>query len=473
MPARFEQFDQAIDALLAGSTPEPREFEPFLAVASSLRGLPRENFKARLKSELERKSSMATQAAVAPQTAKAHLRMKNAGAAIEFYKNAFGAREVMRFDVHGAIAYAEIAIGNSVISFGEASPEAGYPGPDSLGGSPVNMDLEVDDVDASVARAVAAGAKIVRPVIDEFYGVRVGHVADPFGYTWALRKQTEEISVEEMHRRFEAMMSEAPPEPAGVNPIPKGYHTITPYLVAQNADALIAFVKETFGGVENFRAIGPAGGIHTEVRVGDSMLMIGGGGPGLAWRGEAIPTALHVYVEDVDAVHARAVAAGASVIQPPTDQEYGERSSSLKDAAGNHWYIATAKGSSYIPEGLRNVNIYLHPLRAEPVIGFLKKAFGAAELARYASPDGVIHHAQVRIGDSILEMGEAHGPYQPMPTMFHLYVPNVDELYRRAISAGGLSISEPTDQPYGDRSAGIKDAFGNQWYIATHIRDVS
>jgi PhnB protein len=69
-------------------------------------------------------------------------------------------------------------------------------------------------------------------------------------------------------------------------------------------------------------------------------------------------------------------------------------------------------------------------------------------------------------------MGEAHGPYKPMPTMFYLYVPNVDASYSRALNAGGISADEPADQPYGDRTASVKDPFGNQWYIATHIRDI-
>jgi PhnB protein len=207
--------------------------------------------------------------------------------------------------------------------------------------------------------------------------------------------------------------------------------------------------------------------------VGESMLMIGGGAPELFWRGEAQPTALHVYVEDADRVYRRAIDAGGVTIQPPTDQAYGERSASLRDPAGNFWYIATAKGEHYIPEGLHTVNVYLHPRRAQPVIDFMKRAFGAEEVAKYPSPDGVIHHAQVRIGDSVVEMGEADGPYQPMPTMFYLYVPDVDAMYSRALNAGATSISPPTDQSYGDRSAGVKDSFGNTWYIATHFKDVT
>src|SRR5262249_1707041 len=98
-------------------------------------------------------------------------------------------------------------------------------------------------------------------------------------------------------------------------------------------------------------------------------------------------------------------------------------------------------------------------------------AFGAQELFRAQSPDGVIHHARIQVGDSIVEMGEAHGPYQPMPSTFYLYVPNVDAAYHQALQAGAHSLSEPADQDYGDRNAGVQDPFGNTWYISTHIRD--
>jgi uncharacterized glyoxalase superfamily protein PhnB len=119
----------------------------------------------------------------------------------------------------------------------------------------------------------------------------------------------------------------------------------------------------------------------------------------------------------------------------------------------------------------------MHPLRAEPVITFLKRAFGAQELAKYASPDGVVHHAEIRVGDSVVEMGEpsaeALAKYPPMPTMFYMYVPDCDAVYRRALAAGATSISEPVDQPYGDRNGTVKDAFGNTWYISTHVKDVA
>jgi len=101
----------------------------------------------------------------------------------------------------------------------------------------------------------------------------------------------------------------------------------------------------------------------------------------------------------------------------------------------------------------------------------MQRAFEAKDIQKYASPDGVIHHAQITIGDSAVEMGEAHGPYQPMPTTFYLYVSDVDATYSRALQAGATSESQPADQPYGDRNAAVKDVFGNQWYIATQFKE--
>lgn len=266
------------------------------------------------------------------------------------------------------------------------------------------------------------------------------------------------------------MHVEAPP-PA-VDPVRKGFRTVTPYLVAPDAESVINFVKQTFGAEETFRDVGSAGGYHCEVRIDDSMLMIGGGGPGLAWKGDAVLGAFHVYVRDCDAAYKRALQAGGKPLDEPADQPYGERAASVIDAAGNHWYIATYKETGYKWEGAPTVQPYLHPLRAEPVIKFLKRAFGAEELGRYTAPDGVIPHITLKIGTSHLEMGEAQGPYQPMKSMFYLYVPQVDAAYRRAITAGATSIHEPADQPYGDRVGAVTDAFGNQWYISTSVKEI-
>ena len=141
---------------------------------------------------------------------------------------------------------------------------------------------------------------------------------------------------------------------------------------------------------------------------------------------------------------------------------------------GNVWYIATYEGDNYKWEGAPDIQPCLHPLRSEPVINFLKRAFNAQEIGRHATPDGVIHHATVKVGDSHLELGDAHGPYQPMQRhVLPLRAELRRQLYLRAMAAGGKSIAEPTDHPYGDRSGAVKDAFGNEWWIATHVKDVT
>jgi PhnB protein len=478
---KIEQMNRAVDVLLAradGKLPKlETSVEPLVRIAADLRDLPREEFKTRLKTELlEGRKTMSTVAepiAAVRTGASPRLTFKDAAKAIEFYKHAFGAREMMRFQAGGGIPHAEIRIGDSPVLLTEEWPEGGRFSPETLGNSPVMMALSVPDVDDFVSHAVGAGAKIVIPIKDQFYGRREGTIQDPFGYSWSVSTIKEEMSVEEMHRRMDAMMKggTAAKKPV-VNPIPRGFRTVTPYLIAEDGPALMEFAKRAFGAEETFRTVGSAGGLHGEVRIGDSMLMIGGGIPGREFRATPNTHALHMYVEDADAVYQKALAAGATVIDEPRDQEYGERSASVKDPAGNYWYIATHKGESHIPKGLNNVNVYMHPLRAEPVIGFLKRAFGAREVAKYASPDGVVHHAEIRVGDSVVEMGEAHGKYQPMPTMFYLYVPDADATYRRALAAGATSIHEPTDQPYGDRVGAVTDAFGNQWYMGTHIKDV-
>lgn len=126
-----------------------------------------------------------------------------------------------------------------------------------------------------------------------------------------------------------------------------------------------------------------------------------------------------------------------------------------------------------IPEGQQSVTVYLVINDAAALITFLGDAFGAKELARHARPDGTIMHAQLRIGGSVVMMSEPMGGQKTMPAMLHLYVGNVDEVYQRALDAGASSIMPPTDQFYGDRSGAVLDKHGNQWWIATHIEDVS
>ena len=211
----IEQLDQAVTHLLAAPkaklhTEDP-ELLPLLRVAAELRQLPREDFKARLKSDLQRKSSMATMTETAASVrivASPRMTFKDVAKAIEFYKTAFGAKETFRFEIGEGIAHAEIMIGDSIVMLAEEWPEGGRYSPETTGNSPVAMTIQVPDVDAFAERAIAAGAKLQRPIADQFYGRRDANLLDPFGYPWSVFTVKEEMSVEEMHRRFRAMGGE-------------------------------------------------------------------------------------------------------------------------------------------------------------------------------------------------------------------------------------------------------------------------
>jgi PhnB protein len=242
----------------------------------------------------------------------------------------------------------------------------------------------------------------------------------------------------------------------------EGFTTITPYLRVKDA-GLVDFLTRVFGAEETHVARGGAGGMHREVRVGNSMLMIGEGGD------ERVvpvrPSALHVYVEDVATTFERALGAGAASLGAPEDRPYGERSGFVRDPFGNHWYIATHLGESHVPEGLRTLTPFVHARDASRYLEFLKGAFAAVEEGRHEA-DGRVRYARLRIGNAAIELGEAEGGAEPMPSGFYLYVGDADMLYEQALAAGAQSLWPPTDQPYGDRVAGVEDPMGNQWFIA-------
>ena len=136
-----------------------------------------------------------------------YLCCRNASSALEFYKKAFGATETMRMaDPSGRIGHAEIKIGDALIMLADEHPEIDVRSPQALGGSPVGIHIYVEDVDATASRAVAAGATLQRPPTDQFYGDRSATLEDPFGHRWFFATHKEDVSPEEMRRRYEALM---------------------------------------------------------------------------------------------------------------------------------------------------------------------------------------------------------------------------------------------------------------------------
>lgn len=134
-----------------------------------------------------------------------YLIIEGAAAAIDFYTRVFGARERMRLPMGDKLGHAELQIGDSVLMLADPVPAIGAHPPGHYRGSPVTLNLYVEDVDAVVAAAVAAGAKLERAVSDQFYGDRAGSIRDPFGHLWHLATHVEDVSAEEMQRRLEAM----------------------------------------------------------------------------------------------------------------------------------------------------------------------------------------------------------------------------------------------------------------------------
>ena len=470
----IDQLDDAVTALLAKSEPvvneADRELAELVAVARELQGLPSEAFRATLKEQLGGKEDMSTaakQIESTPQQSQTiipYLCYRDAAAAIDFYKRAFGATELMRLsEPSGKIGHAELKIGEALFMISDEYPDYDAISAETLGGSPIKLHVYVANVDQFAQRALAEGATLSRPIADQSYGDRSGQLKDPFGYTWVVATHQKDVPVAEVQKDFDEFLATRKSKPATKQFKREGFYTVNPYVIAKPAVDLVDFVKEAFGAIEAFRTTGSAGGLHCELTLGDSKLFIGGG-PGF----DARPAAFHFYVSDVDDVYSRAVAAGATSLAAPSDQEYGERIAAVKDIGGNEWYIAKRFDETPIPD-LHNVTLYFHPVGAPKFIDFLEKAFDAEVVQQHQSPEGFVYHAKIRIGDAIVEMGEAHDQWQPMQSAIYMFVEDVDAAYRQALSAGATSALEPTDQPYGERMAWVNDEFGNIWYLSRLI----
>lgn len=242
--------------------------------------------------------------------------------------------------------------------------------------------------------------------------------------------------------------------------VPRIQPTMQLHFLVRGVPEFIGFLENAFGGSEEFRATAPDGKVlHARVRIGDSIVEMGDA------SGDYEPYAfgVHLYVDDADAMYERALAAGATSLRAPADQFYGDREATVKDPFGNQWYIA-----SPVRAGFRTITAFLHPRGTDRMLTFVEQAFGATVLGDpYRTPDGLIAHAAVQIGNSLLEMGETHGQWAPMAAGIHLYVDNADAVYQQAVRAGAKTVYPPYDAPYGERSAYVVDPFGNHWYIGT------
>ena len=334
MPKRslIDQLESAVQAMLArpeGGLARPdKGFDPGLApllrIARDLRDLPREDFKIRLRTNLKRSLQMknAAKQAIssdAPKQADTmpsgyhtiapYIIVPRAGEFIEFLTNAFAGTERFRVGREPGselIMHAEVAIGNSIVELADANEQ--------IPAAPMAIHLYFDDADVFFARAIGAGATSIYEVGDHVSGDRQGAVRDPFGNLWYI-----------------AMIK-------GWTPGPEGVPSVQPYLHLHDSEKMIPFLENAFGGVvQGHVPLSPeAHVLHATIQIGDNTLEVDEA------HGEfqPMPCHLHLHVEDADTMYARAMRAGATSIDAPSNKPYG-RSGGVKDAFGNSWYVTS------------------------------------------------------------------------------------------------------------------------------------
>jgi PhnB protein len=247
-----------------------------------------------------------------------------------------------------------------------------------------------------------------------------------------------------------------------------GFNNIAPYIVVNGASKFIEFLKAAFQGTERLRVPRLDGAVmHAEIGIGNSVMELADASEQHPLR----PTTIHLYVDDADAAYERALRAGATSMYPVDDQFWGDRQGCATDEFGNVWYIAMAKGWDPGPDRMPSLQPYLHLHDAEKMLPFAEVAFHAETLGVAKSPEGKILHATIKIGHATFEIDEAYAEFQPMPCYLHVYVPDTDASYAEALRAGATSVEAPATKPYGERSAGVKDPFGNIWFLATYHGD--
>jgi len=309
MPDRAlnEQLDQAIEALLAGTTTPAADSElsALMEIAGTLRDLPEENFKARLGAELERRASMpvSNTTGTSSHTVTPFITVPDGAGLIEFMKRTFGAEELNRHAHRPEGGFvARVRIGDTNILIME---EESARGRESL----VALHVYVPDCDAAYQRALDAGAKSMGEPKDQVYGERAGFVQDPAGNQWYIATHL------------------------GPTPALAGLWTVTPFVHHVHVREYMEFLKRAMSAEQ--LVLHEHGGrvVYGAVRIGDAVLEMGE-------RESTLKSSFYWYVNDVDAAYARAVAAGATGIVPPADQPFGDRIAVLHDPFGFQWIAA-------------------------------------------------------------------------------------------------------------------------------------
>ncbi len=312
MPEREDLLDLAIDAMLAGAVPEPlgSALDPLVQIAAALREMPAEEFQSRLKSELQRRPSMSTlmstpsATAVKPiregfRTVTPYLTTTEGDKLIDFLKHTFGAEELPRTILPGGF-HAELRMEGAMLMIGSGEDVRGN---EKKGA----FHIYVADCDAAYQRALEAGATSQGEPADRPYGERSGFVKDFAGNTWYIAT------------RFPS------------TPAPAGWGALIPYLHPERARVYIEFLKAAFDAEE--LGVFESGGrvMNAAVRIGDAVLEMGENPTA------SVPGRFILYVEDCDAWYARAIAAGAKSVRPPTDQWYHHRAALVVDPLGQEW----------------------------------------------------------------------------------------------------------------------------------------
>lgn len=289
-------------------------------------------------------------------------------AAVEFYVKAFGAQKLFALPgADGKTMHAEVKIGDSILMIDEENLQQGSRGPLAIGGSPATLMIYTASADDTVAAATAAGATVLMPVEEQFWGDRYGRLSDPFGHQWAVATHVEDLTPEQMNERGALAMAAMDPKavkkakrakkgkpPAwkavagtpATSPTPAEYHTVTVAYVLHDAAAAIEFYKTAFGAVEKARMAMPDGKImHAELAFGSSVLMVSDESPQMGTKSAKTlggsPVSLMFYTPDVDAVFAKATGAGGQAAMPVSDMFWGDRFGMVAGPDGFAWGVAT------------------------------------------------------------------------------------------------------------------------------------